>query len=308
MPHQEQRPHWTSRDGVLILAIVLGLTGVVTMSRWIDGHPSAVDPSVEEEPLYLDGHVVRRLSLGFNGLMADWYWMRSLQYMGRKLLNTPHDLQLDDLSSLNLKLLGPLLDNATTLDPQFMEPYEYASVVLPAVNVDEAIRIARKGLDANPSAWRLYQQLGYIYWQRGDFKKAGDAYAAGAEIPGSPVWMQAMRARVAVEGGSRSTAREIYARMYQESDDPNVTEMARRHLLQIQSLTERDEIRGVLKEYATHAKRCASSWTDVSDGLRETRLRRDLSGAPLDPTNVPYVLTEGGCNVDLHPQSEVIRK
>jgi len=71
------------------------------------------------------------VSLGFNGLIADWYWMRALQYVGRKVMGTSEHLQLDNLNPLNLKLLAPLLETATTLDPQFMEPYEYAAVVLP---------------------------------------------------------------------------------------------------------------------------------------------------------------------------------
>jgi len=47
-----------------------------------------------------------------------------------------------------------------------MEPYEYAAVILPAVKVEDAIRIINKGIAANPAAWRLYQHLGYIYWQQ----------------------------------------------------------------------------------------------------------------------------------------------
>jgi S-(hydroxymethyl)glutathione dehydrogenase/alcohol dehydrogenase len=53
------------------------------------------DPNVVDESLYLDGKTARRMSLGFNGLAADWYWMRSLQYVGRKIINHPEDMPLD---------------------------------------------------------------------------------------------------------------------------------------------------------------------------------------------------------------------
>ena len=175
----------------------------------------------------------------------------------------PDNVPIDDLGALNLKLLAPLLDTATTLDPQFMEAYEYAAVVLPAVNVDEAIRITKKGIAANPGAWRLYHHLGYIYWQRGDFKTASETYGAGAAIPGAPPWMQAMKARMAAEGGSRATAREIYTRMYEQAADSQVKDMARRRLLQLDSLDQRDILRKILAAYTSKTGHCVSSWREV---------------------------------------------
>ncbi|HEY2973889.1 MAG TPA: hypothetical protein VGJ48_15350 [Pyrinomonadaceae bacterium] len=299
---------WSSRDGVLLLIVFIGLASVVGLSRLIDSRRPSIDAKIEEEQLYINGKTLKRISLGFNGLAADWYWMRSLQYVGRKVLNTPGDIQLDDLGQLNAKLLAPLLDTATTLDPEFMEPYEYAAVVLPAVNVEDAIRITRKGIAANPSAWRLYQHLGYIYWQQRDFKAASEAYGQGATLPGAPHWMEAMKAQMLVTGGSRGTARQIYERMYDETDDSNVREMARRRLLQIQSFGDRDEIRRVLGEYAAREQRCASSWKDVSNFLRRAGLPLDASGAPLDPANAPYRLIKAGCDVELDSRSEVPQK
>jgi len=60
-------------------------------------------------------------------------------------------------------LLPSLLRIATTLDPQFMAPYEYGAMVLPTFNRDEAIALLQYGIEQNPKAWRLYQHLGYIY-------------------------------------------------------------------------------------------------------------------------------------------------
>jgi tetratricopeptide (TPR) repeat protein len=291
-----------------LFVIIAGMIGVVSLARWIDSHPPTPRSSAAEEKLYLDGRTVRRLSLGFNGLVADWYWMRSLQYVGKKIIDAPGNVQLDRLGQLNLSLLAPLLDTATTLDPNFMEPYQYAAVVLADVDAQQAIRIMKKGIAANPSAWRLYQHLGYIYWQQGDFHAASEAYAQGAAIPSAPVWMEAMKAQMAAKGGDRGTARQIYERMYQETDDFNVKETARRRLLQIQSFVERDEIGRVLGDYADRKKRCVSSWKDVSDALRRSGLPLDDSGAPLDPTNVPYRLVKAGCEVDLDLRSEVPQK
>ncbi len=289
------------------VVLFTGMLCAVLLVRWIDVHRPPANLSSEEERLYLTDKTARRMSLAFNGLVADWYWMRSLQYVGRKIINSPHRVELDSLSQLNLTLLPPLLDATTTLDPEFLDPYEYAALVLPAVNVQEAIRITQKGINANPTAWRLYQHLGYIYWQQRDFKTASETYAHGASLPGAPVWMQTMAAQMAAKGGSHSTAAEIYQRMYQESDDPVVKDMAIRRLSQIRFFVERDVIRSILKDYSARTKHCPASWQEISTKLGMSHLRLDAAGVPLDPTNVPYLLVAEGCDVDLDPRSSIPR-
>ncbi|MGI8837626.1 MAG: tetratricopeptide repeat protein [Pyrinomonadaceae bacterium] len=290
---------------VSMTIIFIGLAAVVGLSRWIDSHKPPIDVAVEEEQLYLNGTTVRRLSLGFNGLAADWYWMRSLQYVGGKFLNAQQQIRLDDMSPLNLKLLAPLLDTATTLDPQFLEPYEYAAVVLPAVNVEDAIRIINKGIAANPATWRLYQHLGYVYWQQHDYQKSAEVYAAGGKIPGAPRWMAEMGARMLAEGGSLNAARQMYQHLYDESKDDQVKQMLQRRLLQVDSFEQRDLIRRLLSEYSTRTGRCPASWKDISASLQSFFKLEVSTGAPLDPGGTPYVLVNGGCDVDLDSTSLV---
>lgn len=296
------------RDGALLLTVLLGLASVVGLSRWLDSHRPPTDSKIEEEQLYLNGTTAKRISLGFNGLAADWYWMRSLQYVGRKIIGVPENIPIDSLGQLNLKMLAPLLDTATTLDPQFMEPYQYAAVVLPDIDLQQAIRITRKGIAANPSAWRLYQHLGYIYWQQRDFQAAGEAYDQGSKLPGVPPWMEAMKAKMAAEGGSRELAREIYSRMYEQASAVSVKKMARRRLLQLDSLDQRDGLRKVLSAYQSKVSRCPSSWKEIEPVLRALRMDLDSTGAPLDPAGTAYVLVSAGCDVDVDPKSEVPRR
>ena len=283
----------------LALTVVVGMLCATLLVRWTDTLRPPVDPNVVDESLYLNDKTARRISLGFNGLAADWYWMRSLQYIGKKMLSFRGDISLDDLSQLNMKLLPPLLDTATTLDPEFIEPYEFAAIVLPAVDVQQAIRLTQKGIDANPNAWRLYHHLGYIYWRQGQYQTAGEIYGRGAQIPGAPAWMQAMKAKMADEGGSRSTAREIYTRMYEQSTEDQVKEMARRRLLQLDSLDQRDGLQKLFTAYKTRTGKCPDSWRELEPVFRAVRIPVDQSGAPLDPSGASYVLQAGKCEVQL---------
>jgi len=296
---------WTTRDGALLLTVLIGLLGVYSLSRWIDAHRPPANQSIEEEELYLNAATAKRLSLGFNGLAADWYWMRSLQYVGGKIMRLPEDVPLDHLGQLNLKLLAPLLDAATTLDPQFMEPYQYAAVVLPDIDVGEAIRIIKKGIAANPSQWRLYHHLGFIYWRQQDFKSAGEAYEQGAKLPGALPWMKAMRARMASDGGSRNTAREVYRRLYEEASDSQVKDMARKHLLLLDSLDMQDALRKLMTAYKSKMGRCPGSWREMGTLLSAFKIQVDSSGTPLDPAGTPYLLVPDKCDVNVDGKSEV---
>jgi tetratricopeptide (TPR) repeat protein len=296
------------RRQTLLLSVVMlvGLGSAAALNRWQEVRRPPVDPALEEENLYVTGGAARRMSLSFNGLIADWYWMRSLQYVGRKVIKQGDKFSFNDLGGLDLRLLYPLLDTATTLDPQFIPVYEYGAVVLPSINDEHAIKLLEKGIESNPAEWRLYHHLGYIYWQRDDYQTAAAKYAAGAEQPNAPAWMRAMSARMLAEGGSRATAREIYQRMYDEADDETIKRMAELRLAQITSFEERDRIRKVLKEYQARQGRCASDWREVANALRAAGLKVDRNtGAPLDPADTPYLLFKDQCDVDLDPKSIV---
>jgi len=300
------------RDLTLAIIFVSALGAAVMLSRWLDNRRTSTAARFGEEQLYLDGATARRLTLGFNGLAADWYWMRSLQYLGRKIVNYQDthagEFQLNDLSTLELRLLPQLLQVTTTLDPQFIAAYEYGAVILPEVNREAAVSLLNQGIAANPSSWRLYQHLGYIYWQNQDYEKAGETYATGARLPGAPAWMTAMAARMKAERGSRDAAREMYRHLGESSSDNAIKEMVAHQIMRLDALDERDVIRKLIGDFRGETGRCPQTWRELANRFHGTHLRIDsLSNAPVDPTDLPYRLTNNGCDVDLDPYSKVSR-
>lgn len=277
------------------------------LARWMEVRQPPPDMLSEVERLYVTPASARRMSLGFNGLVADWYWMRSLQYVGRKLLAYRGPLQLDDLSPARLELLAPLLDTATTVDPQFLAPYQFGAVVLPAVDEEAALHLIKKGIEANPEQWRLYTDLGFIHWQQGRYAEAAPAYRAGSQIAGAPGWVALLAGLMSAQGGSRETAREIYRRLY-ESTDPQMQELALKRMLQLESWDQRDVLRRVLRDHqANNGGRCPAAWRDVMASLRRVRAPLGPTGAPLDPTDAPYQIVPAACDVELGEKSEIIR-
>lgn len=296
-----------------LAVIVFGFAGVYFLSGFLERTRPALPENYADEDLALQGARLKGFSLGFEGLIADWYWMQSLQYLGEKIIQNPNvKTNLDNLNALNPRLLYPYLDNATTLDPRFLSVYEFGATVLPAVDKEQAIKLLEKGIVDNPNEWRLYQHLGYIYWRLGNFEKASEIYAAGAKIPNAPNFMQMMAAKTKTEGGNRDTARIIYRQIFDQAQDEQIKENARLRLLQLQSFDERDAVRAVLQIFKEKNNRCADSWHEILPLLQKLKLpnneefRVDKSDNLLDPTDSPYTLDKEKCEAQLNYSSTKI--
>lgn len=290
---------------IAIAVIIVGFSAVFVLSNNLEQIKPPPPEGYADSDLTVHGARLKGFSFGLEGLIADWYWMQSLQYIGGKIVKSNEDLDLENLRSLNPRLLYPYLNNATDLDPHFMAVYEYGAVVLPAIDPGEAIKIAEKGIANNPNEWRLYHQLGYIYWRLGNYEKAAEIYAEGARIAGAPPFMKMMSAKMKSDGGSREVAREIYLRMSEESDDTRVKENAALRLLEIDSLDERDAIRAALQKFKAKNARCANNWQEIFPLLVGEKsssgkdLRVDKDANLVDPTGAPYVLDKQNCDVQL---------
>jgi tetratricopeptide (TPR) repeat protein len=300
---------------VLALGLVLGLGASIELARVLDAGRPALRALVQDEVPYVSPETARRLSLGFNGLAADWYWLNALQYIGRKLEeHTPRGqeatqaAELDRLKALDPRVLVRLFDMISTLDPRFTAVYEFAAVVLPVVDVPAAVALLEKGIQANPDQWYLHQQLAYIYWQRGDYLAAADAFRRGARMT-TARWMEHMAKNLEAKGDDSQVARAMYSRMYEQAQDDQVKQWALKRLMELRSLEERAAIRRVLAAFVAAQTRCPGAWGDVTAPLRTAGLRTDGRGQPLDPSDTPYLLVVSplGCDVTLHPASTVPR-
>src|SRR4051812_34966935 len=205
---------------ITIFIILAGSVGVYSLSNYIEKNRPSAESGWADEDLSVSGGRLKGFVFGVEGLIADWYWMRSLQYVGDKLIAAKDDqVNIDDLRPLNPRLLYPYLNTATDLDPKFMAAYTYGAVVLPAIDADLAIKLTKKGIANNPNSWRLYQYLGYIYWRLERFGEASETYTAGSKVPGAPPFMNLMAAAMKGQAGSRDTAREIYGQMARDESD-----------------------------------------------------------------------------------------
>ena len=289
-----------------LLLAAIGLALAVPVSSYMEQVRPGLPDGYDDSDLQIRGAQFKGFALGMEGLIADWYWMRSLQYIGNKIERSKtEDINIDDLRDLDPRLLYPLLENATELDPHFIAPYSYGALVLPAIDPEKAITIAHKGITNNPTEWRLYQYLGYIYWRLGRYDEAAAAYDRGSLVPGAAPFMKLMAAAMQTKGGDRATARQVFRQMLMDQTDPQVKITAERRLAEIESLDERDAIDTVLDERRRRAGSCAADLREVIPDLARMTLpegnqfQLDMSGRLVDPTGAPYRLDIVTCKVKL---------
>lgn len=288
--------------------IIAGFAMVIPLSGILANIRPPLPEGYEDYDLSVHGSRLKGFAFGMEGLLADWYYMRSLQYIGDKVINAKSEtINIEDLRDLNPRLLYPLLANATDLDPHFIAAYSYGALILPAIDPNKAIELASKGIANNPEQWRLYQYLGYIYWKLGRYTEAAEIYEKGSQVAGAAPFMKLMAASMKNEGGSRETARAIYREMLASSEDDRVRDTATLRLKELDSMDERDAIDHALAEFKEQSGHCAANFAEILPSLITVKmpgnhdLHVDNANRPVDPTGAPYILDKENCRAQLDP-------
>ena len=253
----------------------------------------------QEEVLYLwRGEQVKRLFPGFEALAADIYWLRTVQYFGGRRVFA---------GGRSFDLLKPLIDITTTLDPRLDIAYRYGAVFLseaPPIGAGrprQGIEVLEKGVEAQPTDWRLRQDLGFFhYLYLHDAATASKILTEAAEIPGAAYWLKGMAADVLSNSGDRPHARQMWRQMYEQSEEGAIKANALLHLqvLDAQDLAE------ALTARVTAYERLHGEKPRSLDALPRSGLWR---GPLVDPSGVPFLYDMNDGRVRISPQSALWR-
>lgn len=280
------------RRAIPVSIIVVGLSLLYPLQRWID-HSMPREVITEERLYFSSGETIRKMSLGLHSLVAEIYWIRTVQYFGRKLIDSAGPFT-GDTKNIRMDLLAPLLNIVVALDPQHIPAYRFGAIFLPERDLRAAIDLLERGVRENPQAWRLYQDLGYINWKAGDYLKASEWYERGSQISGVPSWMGDLSGLMKIKGGERKTAQQVYEG-YLSSDDPNIRTQAEARLQQLRMLDEIDAINNLLARYKEQMGACPSTFRLIAAKLRSAGIQLDQNAQPVDPAGFPYVLDYEKC-------------
>ncbi len=243
---------------------------------------------------FQSGPLLKRVSLGFQNLMADTYWIRAVVYYGgiRRSVEKNRDFGL----------LDPLLTFVTTLDPHFKVAYRFGAIFLTEAypngpgRPDRAIALLQRGLEASPATWEYSHDIGFVYyWWLHDYKAAARWFERSAQLPGAPVWLKPLAATTLATGGDRQSSRQLW-RQLGDTDIDWLRRSAQHRLLQLDAMDVVDELNRLVQRFTSREGRPPREWREL---IASERLR----GLPLDATGQPYALDPLTGRIDVSPQS-----
>ena len=195
---------------MIAVSIGLLLLAVVVVQHELDarGRTTAL---AEELGFLPRGEMLKPALLGYHHLGADMLWLRIVQVIGDS-----------HVGSNSWEWLNHALDVITTLDPQYVYAYDAGGTVLTelANRVDWSNRLLEKGVQENPTAWRLPFGLAYnhfFYLQ--DYMQAADYMAQSARLPNHAPYVPELAARLYVEGKSPKFALNYLETLMQVTHD-----------------------------------------------------------------------------------------
>ena len=243
---------------------------------------------------FQSGALLKKISLGFDNLLADIYWMRAVVYYGSQ--------RRADEKNRNFDLLDPLLTLVTTLDPQFRVAYRFGAVFLTEAypsgpgRPDRAIALLERGLAANPNGWEYLHDIGFVhYWWLRDYEAAGQWFDKAGKLPRAPEWLAPLAATTLAQGGDRQSSRLLWSQLLESSDADWLKRNAQRSLLQLDAMDVIDQLNLVSQRFAEREGRPPTG--------PELILAAQLRGVPLDPTGVPYEMNAATGRIEVSKTS-----
>ncbi len=148
-----------------------------------------IQPKTSESAGYLPGPEVARLaSLGFDALVADFYWFQAVQIAGgpQGPVGQSHRI-------------GALVDLVTELDPWVDHPYRFAALWM--TDDVAAIRMANellwRGIEHHPDEWRNRFYLAFNhYFYLGEHAEAAEVLEPAIGMPKAPRYLGRLVARL----------------------------------------------------------------------------------------------------------------
>jgi len=151
-------------------------------------------------------------SLGFDPVLADYYWVQALQIVGgAEGAVEEHDQEI-----------GDLVEVVTTLDPWVSHPYRFAAIWLTrsVESVQRANRLLEKAVAYHPRDWRNRFYLGYNeFFYLEENARAADVLEPAITLPGAPRYLGAFVTRLRAESSSLETAALFLRQLIESTDD-----------------------------------------------------------------------------------------
>jgi hypothetical protein len=182
-------------------------------------------PVVSLEAAQFYSRSLRKFSLGFDNVLADFSWIQLLQGASHETLNRP-----------GVSWEYAMVHSVNVLDPKFYRAYWFGASFVSIFRRDKtgAKDILETWTKAQPLFWKSHYTLGFhLFHEMNDSKAAAPAILRAASLPRAPSWLTSLGIRLLSESGGALSALQSAASLYDSLSD---AEGIQRLALRIRSL------------------------------------------------------------------------
>ncbi len=252
-------------------------------------------PDLAADLVYLpDAALLRPLVLGYDAVLADLVWFRTIDYFGAHW-------ESDHL----YPWLAAMCDLVTDLDPRAEHVYRFGGLLLPweAGEVDAGIRLLEKGIGVFPESWTLHYDLGVVrYLFKHDFAGATEAIDRAAKLPDAPPAVVRFATLLDARRYGPETTLAILGQMREQATSDETRAILDQSILDARVAWDLERLNALVQAYRTHEGRLPRDLGDlVSAGLLNG-VPPDLYGGvyQIDPTSGTVHSSTGRVPLELH--------
>jgi hypothetical protein len=210
------------RDAARIV-LLLGLAALLAVCAGFLSPRARENRQEGREVFYYPSETfLREAVLGYRQAAASVCWLRAVQYYGE---HKRGDQQFE--------MMYHLCDLVTDLDPRFIEPYLFGSLVIFTEGdvPQEGMRLLAKGRDSNPDSWRLQFETGFaLYLFAEDYRGAMPFFTKAASMEGAPERVKRFAAFVSERVGELETSLALWQEVAMSSTNPEIRTKAEMHI------------------------------------------------------------------------------
>lgn len=217
------------RNTALGAIVVSFLTALHVLQVGLD-HQRAAVPKLQQFMYLPGGEQLRMAVLGYHQVAADVLWLQAIQAMGER-----------KISPEGGAWIAHALDVITTLDPRFVRVYQAGGIALTTLvpRYAESNQLLAKGIRHNPDDWQLPFLLGFnYYYNEYDDAKAAEYIARASRLPGAPVYLAGLAARLYVSAHTPEDALVFLSQVHEHTTDENVRRVLEQRIGEV--VVERD--------------------------------------------------------------------
>jgi len=171
----------------------------------------------KEGDLYLpEVKYLKFISLGHEGLMADFILAKALTYYGSHYF---------ERKNFRYKHLKKLFVAALEMDPMNKDAFLLASNILSNISIQDSIEILRLGMGYHPDYWKFPEMIAFrFFFNLNNSYQAARYYEIASRLPGHPPYVSSLSEKFYRESGRYKEALRVLYNFYSTTTDRRLKE------------------------------------------------------------------------------------